>query len=241
MGRQRFASCYLEFSLGGKPQGVVALVSEDGAIKIQFHELPYSRITALAGRPVHVLMAGKLRVEGRLMKELTLSGSFYRLKFSELPAEAKALIQDSIAMQSHPASWERSSDRFSAQIENPNYERALVATASVEKPFVEYQLDVLDFSKQGLQLQATGNIFSSFSIGKELNISLTTNANQRITGLQTKIVRIEEDFDEVTNQPLFRFGLEIFAMHELSQRKYDKLLAAAAQAYTAEMPEKIAA
>ena len=228
--KQLFANCYLEFELAGKREGVVALVSEMGALHVQFHGIPYSKIAGLAGKSVDVWICGRVKVTGRMSKEMNLSSSFYRLNFDVLSDEAKAAIREALSLQSYQAPWARKEERIPApRIKQPK------SIEGVEQPIGSviargdrlFDLEVVDYSRDGILLEGRGELFHAWHTGEKIDLSLHTTKNRDITGITGTIVRISEDFDRDQNEAVFRFGIQFARLNEFTRRALHEMVAKA--------------
>lgn len=230
MDKAFFANCYLEFALGDLKEGLVAMISDSGALRVQFQGVPYSKISGLAGKTVEVVIAGKARVEGRLCKEVNLSGSFYRLQFENLSEEAQQVIRDALALQRYPAPWERKSERFAG--DGAVAAKAQPAANVAERPRDAvvthgqdlFDLVVIDFSRDGLLLEGRGEKFANWHAGERVELRLTTNHGNTLQGMHGAIVRITEDFDRELNEGIYRFGIQLATLDEFTRRRYHDLI-----------------
>lgn len=226
MNKALYANCYLEFDFGSKPEGLVALVSEQGALHIQFHKIPYSKLAGLAGKSVEVLLCGKVKVKGKLCREVNLSGAYYRMQFENLDENARGVIREAIAMQQYPAPWERKSERF------PSKEQTATSPALMECPQnaviarenMLYDLAVVDFSRDGILLEGRGEIFSAWHVGDLIKFKLFTNQENKFPDMDGIIVRIAVDYDRELNQEIFRFGVQFSLLDEFTAKRYGALL-----------------
>lgn len=231
--KQLFANCYLEFELGAKREGLVALVSEMGALHIQFHGIPYSKISGLAGKNVDVWICGRVKVSGRLSKEMNLNASFYRLNFAELNDIAKAAIGEALSLQAYSAPWERKEERILApRIKNPKSINGVEqpVTSVVSRGEFLFDLEVIDYSRDGILLEGRGEIFNTWHTGEKICLSLQTNSNRKISDITGAIVRISEDFDRDQNEAIFRFGIQFSRLNEFTRRALHDMIAKAEQA-----------
>ena len=234
MGKTFFANCYLEFTIGNRREGLVAMISEQGALRIQFQGVPYSKISGLAGKSVDVLVCGKVRVQGKLCKEMNLSGAHYSLQFENLNDDARSVIREAVALQRYPAPWERKSERVrgidpkaaprpAAAYEQPR-------DAIVTRKEMIYDLRVVDYSRDGVLLEGRGNLFADWHAGERIDFHLCTSGENRLKGLGGAIVRITEDFDRELNEGIYRFGVQLASLDELTRRRYHELIEQAAAA-----------
>lgn len=223
MGKPILANCYIEFCLGKERLGVVAMVSETGAHRIQFGGLPLSRVMGMLGRPLDAIIAGKVPVKGHLVKEVQQAGSDFRFEFDLVIPQAIPELHRLIKATGHPAPWSRSVERFQVGSaltgEHPN--EAKVKLVSSKHELVA---DVENFSAHGLQLVGHGELFSEWRVGQIAEIELSTNEKQSFAPVHARILRVEETHERDLNQSTYHFGIEIEAINEFVKRRYYAML-----------------
>lgn len=225
MSKTFFANCYLEFSIGDQHEGLVAMISEQGALHIKFQGVPYSKIAGLAGKTVDVLICNKVRVSGHLCKEMTLSGADYRFQFDGLSEEARAVIQKSMQTQRFPAPWERKTERLPGNMpKTPAATYEQPRDAIVSRGDSIYDLRVVDYSRDGFLLEGRGEAFANWHAGERIEFNICTSIENNLRGLAGAIVRITEDFDRELNEGIFRFGVQLASLDEVTRRRYHALI-----------------
>lgn len=225
MHKPFFAQCYLQFRIGKHLEGVVAMVSETGAIRIQFQEISYSKVAALSGRSLEVILTENLKLQGKIFKEVNVSGYYYRLQFEKLDSVTETALKTFIERQKFPAPWQRKFERFQSSTETYSQcdhpDRAFLTNKQSK-----FTLKVIDYCKDGMLLETSGSPeYTPWHIGASVQLDLTTNQNKVIRAIEGIVVRISESYDRELNQSIYRYGIFFNENNFLSIRRYQDLVA----------------
>ncbi len=229
MNNRYFARCYMECTLGERSEAMVVTVSERGAQGVRFNTMPYSNISSLAGKIIAVRIGGKIEIKGKVYKESNLGGTSFSIEFTEMTSQKKDQIRGLIAKHQYPAPWARSTDRLPF---NPRLKSVQIPKlAFVHEPLREIEMKVLNFSRDGLQLEVTGAHKAAWNLGECIVVDLYTNKKDEIKKIQGHVVRITEDIKLDTSETVYRYGIQLTDENEVALRKYTDMIETAESAY----------
>lgn len=224
-----FARCFLECTFGERSESMVATVSECGAQGVQFNSMPYTNIASLAGKIIHVKIADQVEVSGKVYKETNLGGTTFSIEFRELSPKKRKAIQELIAKHQYPAPWVRGTERLPFRPRLKSVE--IPKLAYVHEPLREIEMNVLNFSRDGIQLEVTGAHKAAWKLGDHVMVDLGTNQKEEIKQLQGHVVRITEDLNLETSETIYRYGIQFSDDNAIALRRYTDMIEHAEEAY----------
>lgn len=224
-----FAKCFLECTFGQRSESMVATISENGAQGVQFHSMPYTNIASLAGKIIQVKIAGQVEVQGKVYKETNLGGTSFSIEFWDLDKNKRKSIQGLIAKHQYPAPWARGTERLLFRPRLKSVE--IPKMAHVHEPLREIEMKVLNFSRDGIQLEVTGAHKAAWKLGDDVTVDICTNQKEEIKQLQGRVVRITEDLNLETSETIYRYGIQFTDDNAIALRRYTDMIENAEEAY----------
>lgn len=220
----QFAKCFLECSLGSRSETMVATISPTGAQGVDFKSMPYSNIAALAGKIIDVTLAGSIRLKGKVYKECGQSGTSFSIAFLDITPELADQIEKVIAGHHFPTPWNRGESRLSSSsiLDDKNFVVPLKAVSRDELRTVE--LKVLNYSCNGMQLEALGANKASWSLGGSINFDMLLSNKRKIPNLTGVVVRITEDLNLESSESIYRYGIQLTDENMVALRQFNDLV-----------------
>ncbi len=220
VARKVFTSQKLKILVDGKEFQIQALVSALGA-KFVFEEqdIP-TELSSNLGKDLNIVYRDN-HVKGRLVREKTVTGLMYNLKFNAPSKSFMSMVEADILDSGLPSPWRRALPRLSTAVKNLPAPSLVVLYHNGSTLF----LTVRNFTLGGMLCEYLGKDLSTLNVGVKLNFDIVTNSGDKISELSGIVCHIsEESLDESGGSVLCHYGIRLLSMNLLSETKYKFLI-----------------
>lgn len=200
------------------------LVSETGITKIYLAAGLPDAWRSRVGNPLQAKL-GDFLISAVLMEHQVENGSFFEVRFQNLPEPARAFIRQRILAEGIAPGWKREFPRIPVgRVIDP--ELPVPNLCMVRFVGQEIFVNVLNFTLGGLRIETIGDDLKELRVGTLLSFDLLTSNGEIMANLAAEVRNISahETVMDGAAKTTRSFGLRFTGMDASNEKKYRALI-----------------
>jgi hypothetical protein len=220
----KFYESNFEITYLGNSFAMRGLVSESGITKVYLSAGLPETWRERVGNPLKVKL-DMFEIGAVLLQQQVSHGTFYEVRFQNLPEPARQYIRQRILAEGISPGWKRDFPRIPvSRVVDP--ELPVPNLCMVRFVGQEIFVNVLNFTLGGIRIETLGDHLAELRVGSMLSFDLLTSNGEIMANLNAEVRNIatHEGHADKTQQTTRSFGLRFQGMDPVNERKYRGLI-----------------